>query len=240
MRFKIDLLLDTDEIPKDKNRMVLSFFKSILEKYDEESFRYYYEEGSTKRKQFTFSMYMPNCKFNRETITIPDKKITIFFSTGDLKTGFIFANAFIKAKGKVITYLDLNMKVSNLFIYEDEQILEEVCIFKASSPIVVREHNRDTNKDWYHNLSEKEGMDLFLENLKIQILGDLPEARYDLDDLSVEIMRNKPVKVKHYSIEILSNLATLKIHAKTYILKYLYDTGIGSLKSGGFGMLSLV
>lgn len=240
MRIQVDLWVERDEIPKDKNRIILSLLKTVLKDYDEDYYQKIYREGGAKRKKFTFALYMPNCKFNKDTITIQDNKITLYFSTGDLKTGLIFANAFIKAKGKNIRYMDFELKINGIHINQDKQINQHICVFKTNSPIAVREHNQENNRDWYHDISTKEGMELFIKNLKVQILEDLPEAKYDIGDLSVELIKNKCVKVKHYSIEILSNLATLKIEAKPYILKYLYDMGVGSLKSGGFGMLNLL
>lgn len=240
MRFKVEFDLKEDEIPKDKNRMILSVFKSVLESYSPEVFHQYYEEGSTKRKDFTFSLNMPECKFNRDTIKIPNKKITLFFSTCSLKTGFLFLNAFIKAKGKKIEYRDIWMTIKNISLIPDIKLDSCSAVFKTSSPIVIREHNKEKNKDWYHDICDEKGFKIFMDNLKTQILEELPESEYDIQDISVNILQNKIVKVKHYAIEIPSNLSTLKINAKPYILKHIYDSGIASLKNAGFGMLTIL
>lgn len=239
MRLKVDLHLNKDEIPKDKNRIFISLFKTILLKSDEEVYRELYESGA-KRKKFTFSLNMPKCKFNRESITIPGKKVSLFFSAADLKLGIVFYNAFIRSKGDVILYKDLELKIVNMSLLKENLFTGDCVVFKTSSPIVVREHHKENNTDWYHSLSDDKGYELFTENLKNQILEDLPESIYDLDELDVKVISNKTVKVKHYGIEVLSNLATLKVTAKPYILSYMLNAGAGNFKNGGFGMLTVV
>ncbi|MBL7574520.1 CRISPR-associated endoribonuclease Cas6 [Peptoniphilus asaccharolyticus DSM 20463] len=240
MRFKIDLLLNKDEILKDKNRIFISLFKTILLESDEQTYHELYDKGKTERKDFTFSINMPKCKFNRETISIPEKKISLFFSAADLKLGIAFYNAFIRAKGKVIKYKDLELKIVNIALHKEVVFTTNSTVFRTSSPIVIREHNKDTNKDWYYDLSTEEGYKLFIESLKNQVLLDLPGSEYDLNEFKVEVISNKTVKVKHYGIEVLSNLATFKVTAKPYILSYMLNAGVGSFKSAGFGMLTVV
>lgn len=237
MRFKIEIELDKEEIPKDKNRIFISLFKTILKESDKQTYYKLYDVGKTYRKDFTFSLNMPNCIFNKETITIPDKKVGLYFSTSDLSLGISFYNAYIKFIGKEVDYKDIKLKIVNISLINDRVFVSDSAVFRTSSPIVVREHDRDNNKDWYHDLSSLEGFNLFLKSLKDQILESLPESKYDLGDLEVEVLSNKTVKVKHYGIEVLSNLSRLNIKSKPYILNYIYNSGILSFKNSGFGML---
>ena len=112
-----------------------------------------------------------------------------------------------------------------------------VTVFKSLFPCVVREHDNDTNKDWFHSLDSDKGRKLFADNLKSQLLDSIKDSTYDADDIGISLIKNKEVKVKHYGIEVLANICMFEMKAKPYILEYFYKAGIGSFKSTGFGML---
>jgi len=81
MRFDVNITLSDKEIPKDKNRMFLSFIKHNLSKNNKTCFEKLYGKGITDRKSFAMASYLPGAIFNENTITIPNKKIIISFIT---------------------------------------------------------------------------------------------------------------------------------------------------------------
>ena len=80
MRFNVELLLENEIIPKDKNRIILSLMKHNFNSYDKDYFIELYKQIPNKKKTFTFALYMGNCKFLREEIVITEKKIILNFS----------------------------------------------------------------------------------------------------------------------------------------------------------------
>ena len=100
LRFGIEFILNKDKIQKDKNRVFISFLKNSLESYDKDYYEEFYSEEKNKIKDFTFSLYMGNCKFLRDEILIPDKKINLNFSTYRNEDGILFYNSFINNKDK--------------------------------------------------------------------------------------------------------------------------------------------
>lgn len=241
MRFNVELLLDQETIPKDKNRIILSLLKHNFSSYDEEYYLEIYEEGKNKTKDFTFSLYMKDCKFLREEIIIPEKKIILNFSTYSAEKGIIFYNSFLKNKGMKYPIKNNSMKINRINLVKEKTICTDEVIYKTMSPIVARSHSGDNDKTWYHSLNDKEGQEVFITNLKYQLKDAFGEERIlDFEELEIEVLHNKEVKVKNYDIEVLSNICKLKIKGKPYILDYLYKAGIGSQKSSGFGMVDLV
>ncbi len=218
--------------------MILSFFKHHLKNSDSSFFEELYETGEAKRKDFTFSLYMEECEFLRETIRIPNKRLFLNFSTYDLLTGIQFYNAMIHGRKKEYEYKGITMCIERIMLRKEEIFREDSAIFQTLSPCVVREHCKQENKDWFYSLDTEKGRKLFLENMKYQLLETLPEAKYDIDAMEVSMIRNREVKVKHYGIEVVSNICIFEMKAKAYILEYFYKAGIGSQKSGGFGMLT--
>ena len=238
MRYQIVISLDSDEIPKDKNRMFLSFLKHHIAENDKRFFESLYIKGETNRKDFTFSLYMPECEFLRETIRIPNKRICLNFSTHDMSTGIQFYNAMINGRGREYSYKGITMKIEKIELKQEKTFMIESATFKSLSPCVIREHDGKTNKDWFDSLDSKKGRTLFVENARGQILESIKDSSYDLADIRISLIKNKEVTVKHYGIEVLANICMFKMEAKPYILEYFYKAGIGSFKSTGFGMLS--
>ncbi len=242
MRFGIEFILNKDKIQKDKNRVFISFLKNSLESYDKDYYEEFYSEEKNKIKDFTFSLYMGNCKFLRDEILIPDKKINLNFSTYRNEDGILFYNSFINNKDKNFKINDNEMKIKEINILREKIIYDDEAIFKTLSPLVSREHKGDNKKTWYHSLKTEKGQDIFKENLIYQLVETFGESRIDdFKDINIEISNNMhEVKVKNYGIEVLGNIGKIRIRAKPYILEYIYKAGIGSKRSGGFGMIDLV
>ncbi|MTI48953.1 MAG: CRISPR-associated endoribonuclease Cas6 [Firmicutes bacterium] len=242
MRFGVELLLEENKIPKDKNRIFLSLLKNCFKSYSEKYYEQLYKEAENKTKEFTFSLYMGNCKFLRDEIEIPNRKIYLNFSTYSNEDGIMFYNSILECKGKKFPIKNNTMRISRLNIRKEKPFYSDEAIFKTLSPIVVREHKGCNEKTWYHSLNTKKGQSIFLDNLRYQLIDIFGEKiKLDFEDISLEVLKgNKEVKVKNYGIEVLSNVAKLKIKAKPYILDYLYKAGIGSKRGSGFGMLDIV
>ena len=240
MRFNVELLLENEIIPKDKNRIILSLMKHNFNSYDKDYFIELYKQIPNKKKTFTFALYMGNCKFLREEIVITEKKIILNFSTYDMKDGIMFYNSFLKNKGLEYPIKDNFLKINRINLNKEKTITENEVIYKTLSPISVREHFGDNKKTWYHSLKDLKGQEVFINNLKYQLKDEFGEGRIlDIEEIEFEVLGNKEVKVKNYGIEVLSNICRLKIKAKPYILDYFYKAGIGSQRSTGFGMVDL-
>lgn len=241
MRFNIELLLKDELIPKDKNRIFISLIKNNFKNYHKDYYKQLYEEVQNKIKDFTFAVYMGNAKFLREEILIPNKRIILNFSTSSMEEGIMFYNSFLQAKGKEYPIKNNLIKINKINLNLEKTIVEDQAIYKTLSPISVREHFGDNKKTWYHSLNDEKGQEIFMENLKYQLVNKFSEERIlDIGEVEIEVLANKEVKVKHYNIEVLGNICHIRIKGKPYILDYLYKSGIGSQRSAGFGMVDLV
>ena len=241
MRFNVELLLDNETMPKDKNRVALSLIKHNFSSYDKDYYSELYEDTPNKMKSFTFALYMGNCRFLREEIIIPGKKIILNFSTYDVGDGIMFYNAFLKNKGLEYPIKNNSIKVNRIGLNKEKTITENEAVYKTLSPISVREHFGANKKTWYHSLNAAKGQEVFINNLKYQLIDEFGEGRMlDIEEMEFEVLNNREVKVKNYDIEVLGNICYLRIQAQPYILDYLYKAGIGSQRSTGFGMVDLV
>lgn len=241
MRFKIEVIIDNDRINKDKNKLIMSLLKRSLETSSKELYQKLYDDKKTLTKDFAFSMYMPNCKFERETIFIPDKKIDVYLTVYDSELGLNFYNGILANIGKGNKADGVIFKVKNINLIKEKLIVENEVWFKTMSPIVIREHNHDNDKTWYYSFDEEKGKELFLKNLKVELINKFgKEKTKDIEAIKIELITNKTVKIKHYGIEILSNICRFKMYSKPYLSEYILKAGIGSRHSQGFGMLSIL
>ena len=198
-------------------------------------------ESGTARKSYCFALYMKDAEFTRDKIIIPSKKIIFKFSTSNLEDSIHFYNAFLQNVKRTYKIKENVLKLNKINIMREKKIYDNQASFTSLSPVVVREHNGDNKKTWYFSLNDENGRILFLNNLRIQLLEEFGQDRIlDVEETKVEVLSNKNVKVKNYGIEVLGNLCKINIYAKPYILDYMYKSGVGGLKSSGFGMLDLL
>lgn len=241
MRFNVEIELKEDTIPKDKNRIFLSFFKHIFKNYDEEYFNKTYVDNFNKIKDYTWSLYIPDCKFLREDIIVPNKKIFLNYSTSNVEDGIIFYNSILNNINKPYDIKNNSFIVKKINMVSEKVIKNSSANYKIMSPIVVREHGGDNAKTWYYDLNDEKGQEIFMENLKYQLLNKFGESRkLDIEEIEFELINNKTVKVKNYDIEVLGNICKFTLTGKSYILDYLYKSGIGSKRSSGFGMVDIL
>lgn len=240
MRIVSEFLLDQNSIDKDKNRIFISILKNSMESYDKSFYKVLFESGP-KRKSYCFALYMKDAKFTRDEIIIPDKKIIFKLSTSSLEDSIHIYNALIRNVKKTYKVKGNVLYLNKIFIEKEKNIYDNLAVFETLSPIVARKHEGDNKKTWYYSLNDEEGRKLLLSNLKVQLIEEFGTERIlDIEEVKIEVLSNKEVKVKNYSIVVLGNLCKLKIYAKPYILEYIYKSGIGGQRSSGFGMLDLV
>ncbi len=241
MRFCVELLLKNPRISKEKNKLISHIMKLLFQHTDPRAYSGLYELEENKEKDFTFSTYLGRgAKFNRDDIFIPEQKIILNFSTYDIGEGILFYNSFVNSIGLELPIED-NIITVNEIRKSSMGAIEEDIVFVSKSPIVVREHRGDNKTTWYHDLSSQEGYEVFMENLAWQLKTNLDNiALEDIDSMKVEILDHKMVKVKHYGITIPSNLVSIRVLAKAYIVDYIYKAGLGSRRSQGFGYLDIV
>ena len=240
MRFDVNITLSDKEIPKDKNRMFLSFIKHNLSKNNKRCFEKLYGKGITDRKSFALASYLPGAIFNENTITIPNKKIKLTISVVDMELGVEIFKSMMGSVNNTYKYKDGELTTKSVKLLREKRIENSTEIFKTLSPIVIRDHVREDNKDWFYDLNDSKGQELFVRNLKFQLEEEMPESKYFLDELEVEVLKNKKTVSKNYGINVQCNLCVIKINGKSEILEHIYKSGVGSFKSQGFGLLDII
>ncbi len=133
------------------------------------------------------------------------------------------------------------MTLLGVDIKKESLIFEEKIKFKLISPLLVREHNRDTNKDWFYTFEDN----CFEEKLKMNIYTHLKEKfPFDIESevqkLIFDFSKMKKTVISNYSIQFPGSLGIFTVQGNPHIIDYFYKAGFGSKSSAGFGMLDII
>jgi len=240
MRFKIELELKKEQLPLEYRQLVISLFKHSLTVYENgRHFNTYYEIG--KEKPFSFAVMIPNSTFTKEMILVPSRKIDITFSTGEISTGIVFFNALLMQKNKSYPLANENtMKVKNIVLEEEVTITTNTINIIFRSPLCVRKHRKDDNKDIYYSY-EKEGFNEALHNvLELQIANSDVLPTSILEGFYMMPMRCKKTVIRHCSQFVEVTLGMFTLTGNIALLNYFYTNGIASRKSSGFGLFEIM
>lgn len=237
MRFKLDCILQDKIIPKDHNRLIVSFFKSALESYDKEIYNYFYSDP--KEKDMTFSCYFQLEKFVTDSIILRDKEFSITISVENMLEAIHFYNAFIKVKGKEFKFgKDNKFKFIRLTKLKEKEIDKNIAVFKILSPVLIGEHNKETNKTWYHLLNDEKGLDVLKKNLIYTLSPRFTKEK--VENIEIIPLDIKKTVVSCYGMSFSASRGMFAVRGDKEILNYMYKAGFGSKKSLGFGLLNCI
>lgn len=239
MKILLQFKLKNNKLPIDYRRVILSFFKKALSEIADGKYyeKYYFKP---ERRNFSFAVNLPNPKFSKSEITLEENWFRITFSTSDKMTGFVFMSAFIKQKGN-----NFSAPLGNVFILTnisqigDKTASSSTALVKMLSPLCIREHSRDENKNSYYSVASES----FEEKANKIIQEQLIESGFDderVKGFSIKPLNSKKTVVFHYGNYIECSLGEFVLNGDKAIINYLLQSGIGSRKSAGFGLPILV
>lgn len=243
MRFKLDFIIDRSELNADYRRCILSFIKNALSdsvvKGDLLE-RYYHD---TNTKDFSWTMIVSKPQFTKEKFQFADNRFSLIFTTDDRnQTGFYLMLAFLNQKNKRYPAEEGNyFTLKNIVQLDQKEIRGTTARFVSmpGSSIVVREHDRETNRDTYYSCEDEGYSDKLEQALKTQaeMAGFSEEA---VQSIKLHSVTGRKIVVKHYGVYLDATIADFTVAGETKILQYFYQNAICSRRSSGFGMIDVV
>lgn len=236
MRIELFLDLKVNKLPIEYRRSFISFYKIALEKYENGRFYDDFYSG-TERKRFVFGVILKEPIFNKAYVQVSELGIKVVISTDDQKTGLLLFNALMGMQNEEFELaFGNNMILKKIEVKNEVVLVENSIIFKILSPICIREHIKEGNKDYYYSIKS----DLFIEKLKENIIREAVECKkITIKDIQIVPLKCKKTVIKHYKQYIETTIGEIGIYARPDILNWLYRNGIGSRKSAGFGLLAI-
>ena len=242
MRLELVFQLKNPELPKDNKSIWISYLKKVLTDCNHgKFFDLYFADG--KRKDYAYSIIFSNPKFMKDKIILGDTKVKMIFSADDRrKTGLIFYSAFIKNKNMQFRLPDKNSMVLKKINYiQEELIINSKVVFKTitGGGLVIRDHDKEQNKDTYYTFEDKNFIEHANEIIKSQAIeAGFPKSM--AGNINIVPVNGKKVLVKQYGIYIDVTIGTFLLEANPDILQYFYQAGLGSKHSMGYGLIDII
>lgn len=238
MRLKLIFKLENNIIDIQYRKSIISWIKNSIQKYDSNLFEETYNHGN-KMKSFTFAPILPKPIFNKEEIILKDPQFSIVLSEYNYVYGLHLYNSFMKQVNQKYPLNKNSMTLESIVIIPEKNIKNNSILIKMSSPLIVRNHDRETLKDMYYAYNRPE----FSQYLKINIKRALIAENLDenlLDDFEIKEISPKKIIVSLYEKKIECSIGSFELNGKTELLDYLYKAGIGSKRSMGFGLFEII
>lgn len=237
MRFKLNFELENEKFPIQYRKNVMSFIKKSLNEYSPEHYEKLYHKKDNIIKPYTFAVFFNTPEFKENEIILKDKKFTINISIENYEIAIILYNSFNNQKYKKFSLNQNSWTLQNITMTMEKEITTDKINIKFLSPLIAR--NREDKKDHYYSFSANQ----FLETVKINIreqlkITNLPEGIENT--FEIKPIQAKKVIVKFYEKKIEGSIGTFEISGDRKLLEVLYQSGIGSKRSAGFGMFEII
>ncbi|MBU5360012.1 CRISPR-associated endoribonuclease Cas6 [Enterococcus raffinosus] len=245
MRFKINLEVHSSneeiEIPIKYQSIFLSLLKRGLENAAPEVYKELYEKN--KEKLFSQAIIFKGAKFEKEKIILKTPSITYLFSTPKADLAMAVYNAFIYLKKmKAMSFIeDSTIKVKSVSSIYQETITEKQVVFQAVSPILARDHNRETRKDWFLDFNDEKYEVVLKQNLINRLVPEMGRGvQYDIENLKMKPLNMKKTVTKAYEKFYQGAIGTIELTGEPYLLNVIRDVGLGAKTGLYFGYLNQV
>lgn len=240
MKFSMIFKIDKPVLPVDYRSGFISLLKCSYQKASEETYSKLYEEYN--RKQFTFSVYFGNkSKIQDKKININSDRIILNFSTSSMELGTHFYNGLLKIKKELKEYplFDSKISLEKVNLQRESQINQDRVVFKTLSPFLVRDY-KDKNK--YLKLSD-EGFTSQLKHIVSEcaktFLNNNSAVEFeDIKTTTIPVYHNLGNAQNVPPIDAIKGIFALEGNPE--VLNLIYQIGLGSRCSQGFGMLEVV
>lgn len=235
---KLTFKLDKAQLPRETEKLILSFIKKTVEKADTDFFAELFQANSSVMKSYCFSSYLPGAEFKKDKIILSDTYFNILFSDYNFNKLIFFYNAFLDMKHEKYPIKDNFMYLTYVSMQKLNEISDNTLVIKMLSPLMVRKHDMNTNKDRYLVYSDEDFSDTLKANLIWQIKNS--DLVIDASDFSIEPVKCRKVVVSTFGKLQNASIGVFKIHGNPKLLNFLYMSGLGSRRSEGRGKWEVI
>lgn len=238
MRYKITFQLNGYKFPLNYRETLMSFLKSSLADYENgQYFKKFYDECTAK--SFSFAVRLPKCTFQNDYIELSEKVFDLFLTINNLTDAVIIYNAFNQQRYKHFPLpLGNTCTLVKIIMENEKDIVNSEIICQLAMPLLVRVHNSD-NRDQYLIYSD-EDFSLKLKDIVIAQLESFNMDKSLANEFACEAVNCKKTVVKYKGGFLTGTLGIIKLLGSPLLLKFLYESGIGSKRSAGFGYLNII
>lgn len=242
MRFKLRFITDKPELPIEYRKFFASYIKNALHNsINGDLLKRYYADTHTK--DFTWTLIVSRPRFASGKLEFSDNRFSVIFSADDkAQTGMYLMLAFLNQKNKRYPTENGNGVILKEVVQIDQKEIQGTSVRFTTMPgasIVVRDHDRESNKDTYYCCGEPDYEIRLRQALKTQAQMAGFSGRMT-DEIDVHLISGKKVVIRHYGVYLDASIADFVVFADHVLLQHFYLNGVCSRRSIGFGMVDVV
>lgn len=238
IQLRLDFITENNILPSDYSKFMVSFLKKSTEQYATGFYKQIFDKDNIHIKTYTFSTYLPGVKFSSKCIQLDENAFSIYFSDCNMKELMHFYNSFITMKNKKFPVKNNTIILNNISSLPIKDISTDEIIIKILSPLLVRSHFRNDNKDEYILYNDSIFNDKVKSNIKAML--DYEGLNFKLDNFRISEVDAKSVVVNTFSGTKIGNIGYFKLEGSKELLNLLQLSGIGSRRGEGFGKFEVV
>lgn len=237
-QFKLQFKLENNFLPREMDRLFVSFLKAATMNYDEEMYNSLYDKSKSITKQFTYSCYLPGAKFKDDRIELDKNEFSLFISDSNQMELLHLFNAFQLMKFKRYPMQGNSMQLVSIYMQKLDEIKDNEIVIKIQSPLIVRKHNSGDNSDIYYTCD----MDGFEEVLRdnVRIFIEKTGLNVSVDGFSIQVIKGKKVVVPVFGRNTDASIGIYKLTGSCELLNILYLAGLGVRRSEGHGKFEII
>lgn len=238
LQFRLRFLLENNVLPKDKDKLGVSFLKASVMEYNKDMFDKLYDKSKSVIKTYTFSWYSPGARFEKTQITLDKNELILLFSDADEIELLHFFNAFQLMKYKKYPMNGNSMQLVSVHAQKLDDIKENEIVVRFQSPLIVRKHNKEDNSDIYYTYN----MDGFEDALKdnVGIFLQKTGIKADMKGFGIQAVKAKKVVIPVFGRNTDATLGIFRITGSPELLNVLYASGMGARRSEAHGKFKII
>ncbi len=237
MRLSIKGELSALQLSVDYRKALISYLKNALSETDKSIFEKFYKESEGVLKEFATAFLFNTNGYEKGVFQLKSNDVRLIITTSDIEIGIKLYNALLSQLHKDYPIFQNTFKATAIHIEKDPLIASERIEVKLLSPLLVR---NPIDHKLYTAFDQGSFQEHFVQNIKEQLvrLGKWSEN----EELNIDIIPIQPKKVvvKHYGQYMDGQIGSFELRGNSSVLKYLYDSGIGSRRSAGFGVFNII
>lgn len=237
-QLKLSMQLENNRLPVEMERPIVSFLKASIQKESQELYEKLFGSKKAVLKSYCLSCYLPRAAFEKNFISLGAPEFTIFFSDADTEELLGFYNGFLKMKFVKYPLNGNSMCLTHVAVVPLKEIQEDHVIIKMLSPLLVRDHDRENNRDRYCLFNEEDFSDVLKENTRyfLEQMG----YGFSTESFSIKPLKAKKVIVPAFGKLVDGNLGVYELTGSPGLLNLLLAAGLGSRRSEGHGKFQVI
>lgn len=239
---RLNLIFDAPcgRLPIDYRPYIMSYFKAALSQSYAQIFNEQYNKDLLKPKSFTFAVLFKDSKITGEEIEFKGNQFSVIFSSFDNSFLLYLYNALVRKRNQTKNFnQEFAIKLKRIYLSPLPVIKSESVKIKFLSPLLVRQHDKEANKDIYLTFNDADFNNQL--NVIVQYFISQNDIAYDKPIKILLIPKKaRTTVVKNMDLMFCASIGEFELQGEKELLNILHKSGLGSRRGQGFGMFYVV